>query len=71
MFELRIGADALRDEIEDNPGLSENDRERLLALDSETLASGLEEVFRSYEDTFYQMLDSMRSDAIDALLRRI
>lgn len=65
-----VTADVLREDWTDNPNLDDAQRATLNGLPDGTLQEALDTSFRRHhnEDTWFTLLDSIRSEATDTLL---
>ena len=64
-----VDPNVLRDDLWDNPNLTDAQREALNGLSDDAITGALEEAFRSHEEMFYTVLDGVRSTAQARLLR--
>jgi hypothetical protein len=68
MSNIPVTAQMIRDDWADNADLSPDQRANLESLTDEQITAALERAFVRYEDMWWFVLDSTRSDATDALL---
>lgn len=66
-----VTVQALLDDWDDRPGLTEEARLALIALSDDRLAGAIETAFLRYQDMWLDVLDNTRGDATRALLTEL